>query len=64
MSRRRNIKIISQPLFRHEKHESAGKTLNAELGDYSAITENRNKVIFILVEPATLHLGDILDGDR
>jgi hypothetical protein len=39
------------------------KHFNAELGYYSAITENRNKVVFILVEPATLHLGDILDRD-
>lgn len=36
--------------------------LNASLGYYTATTE-RNKVVFTLVEPATVTIGDILDGD-
>ena len=36
--------------------------LNSSLGYYSATTE-RNKVVFTLVEPATVKIGDILKGD-
>ena len=36
--------------------------LNTSLGYYSATTE-RNKVVFTLVEPTTVKVGDILDGD-
>jgi hypothetical protein len=36
--------------------------LNASLGYYSATTEG-NKVVFTLVEPATVKVGDILEGD-
>jgi len=36
--------------------------LNASLGYYSATTE-RNKVVFTLIEPATVRIGDILEGN-
>lgn len=36
--------------------------LNSTLGYYSATTD-RNKVVFTLVEPAILKIGDILEGD-
>lgn len=36
--------------------------LNYSIGYYSAITE-RNKVVFTLVEPAAILVGDILEGD-
>jgi hypothetical protein len=36
--------------------------LNVSLGYYSATTE-RNKVVFTLVEPTTVKVGDILEGD-
>jgi hypothetical protein len=36
--------------------------LNASLGYYTATTE-RNKVVFALVEPMTVKIGDILEGD-
>ena len=36
--------------------------LNSSLGYYSAKTE-RNKLIFSLVDPAAVKVGDILDGD-
>lgn len=36
--------------------------LNAFLGYYTATTK-RNKVVFTLLEPATVRIGDILEGD-
>ena len=36
--------------------------LNSTLGYYSATTTH-NKVIFTIVEPATLKIDDILEGD-
>lgn len=36
--------------------------LNNSLGYYSATTDN-NKVVFTLIESATVRVGDILEGD-
>jgi len=36
--------------------------LNSKLGYYSATTD-RNKVVFTLIEPAAIEVGDILEGD-
>ncbi len=36
--------------------------LNASIGYYSATTE-KNKVVFTLIEPTSVNIGDILEGD-
>ena len=36
--------------------------LNAALGYYSATTEH-NKIVFTVIEPATVKIGDILEGE-